>query len=137
MLERFTRKRVVTVDADATVLEVARAMESEHVGAVLVVEGGVPIGIVTDRDLALRVLARGNGPTACVREVMTREPVTIGVDALLDEALYAMRNSGVRRLPIVDSRGKLVGLVALDDLMVLLSAELSSGAQAVLDNRGP
>jgi CBS domain-containing protein len=112
-------------------------MLRHHVGAVVVVEGGRPVGILTDRDLALRLLAAGREAQTPVREVMSGDPVTARVDEQLDAVAVRMRHHGVRRLPIVDDDGALVGLVSLDDLYVLFAGELSATAQAVIENRGP
>jgi CBS domain-containing protein len=136
-LARFTRKKLVTLRPDATLREAADLMRREHVGAVVITEGRRPVGIVTDRDLALRAVAVGATADTAVAEVMSGDLVVARASEQLDEAFGRMRRSGVRRLPIVDGRGRLVGLVALDDLLVLLAAELSLGARTVLDNRGP
>jgi CBS domain-containing protein len=136
-LERFTRKEVVVVAPSASLLTVAELMRTRHVGAVVVAEERRPVGIITDRDLALRAVARGLDAETPVGDIMSREVLFAHVDDRLDDALTAMRSYGVRRLPIVDEDGTLRGLVALDDLLVLLAAELSSSAEIVLDNRGP
>jgi CBS domain-containing protein len=68
---------------------------------------------------------------------MSGELILARTDESLDDALFSMRRSGVRRLPIVGANGELVGMVTLDDIMVLLAGELSCGVDAVLDNRGP
>jgi CBS domain-containing protein len=136
-IERFTRKEVVTAEADETVSQVAEKMRREHVGAVVLTDVGRPIGIVTDRDLALRVLADGRPPETPVREVMSQDLVLAHCDDTVDQIVVRMRQAGVRRLPIVNRDGSLVGMVSLDDLYVLLSGELSTTAYAVLDNRGP
>jgi CBS domain-containing protein len=136
-LERFSRRELIAVAPDTAVDEVAQLMRARHVGAVLVAEDGRPVGIVTDRDLVVRLLADGWTPSAPVRAVMTRDLVLAHVDDAIDHAFFTMRRHGIRRLPIVDSGGTLVGLVALDDLLVLLGGEVSSLVETVLDNRGP
>jgi CBS domain-containing protein len=136
-LERFTRKRLVALGPGATLREAADLMRRTHVGAVVITRGRRPVGILTDRDLALRAVAAGATVDTPVSEVMSGDLVVARASETLDEAFGRMRRSGVRRLPIVDGRGRLVGLVALDDLLVLLAAELSLGARTVLDNRGP
>jgi CBS domain-containing protein len=136
-LERFTRRELIAVAPDAAVDEVARLMRARHVGAVLVVDDGRPVGIVTDRDLVVRLLADGGNPSAPVRAVMTRELVVAQIDDDIDHAFFTMRRYGIRRLPIVDGGGTIVGMVALDDLLVLLGGEVSSLVETVLDNRGP
>lgn len=133
MLTRFHRT-VVVADPDDTVERVAGQMRDGHVGSVVVVRAGRPIGIVTDRDLAMRVLAEGRDPRGTpVRDVMSRAPCTIADHRSIDSALHALRDAGVRRLPLVDAQGELVGIVTSDDLVKLLAEELGSLASG-LDN---
>jgi CBS domain-containing protein len=137
-LERFCRKRVVTARPFETVADVARRMRDEHVGAVVIVtDRGVASGIVTDRDLVVRVLAEGADSAGPIEDAVTGDPVTLGRDAKLDDVVRAMAEAGVRRIPIVDGDGVPVGLVSMDDVSVLLAGELSASAEAVQDNRGP
>jgi CBS domain-containing protein len=136
-LERFTRKQVVAIDATGPIWKTAELMRAHHVGAVVVTSSEIPVGIVTDRDLALRVVGAQVDPMRHVGSVMTTDLVTIDSGASVDEAFLAMRRAGVRRLPILGEDGTLVGIVSIDDLVVLLSGELSCTVEAVLDNRGP
>jgi CBS domain-containing protein len=136
-LERFTRKPAVSLPLQATLAEVAVVMRQRHVGAVVIIDQERPIGIVTDRDLALRAVAQALPADTQITAVMSPELTVARVESGLDEALFTMRKLGIRRLPIVDDGGKLLGMVTLDDILVLLSAELQCGAEAVLDNRGP
>jgi CBS domain-containing protein len=112
-------------------------MARYHVGAVVIVDLQRPIGIVTDRDLALRIVAAHRPGEVPIRDVMSTDLVVAHTDQQLDTIVFKMREHGVRRLPLVDGSGALAGLVSLDDLEVLLAGELSSVAHAVLDNRGP
>ena len=138
-LDRFCRKPLITAAVDDDVDAIARAMREEHVGAVVIVDAAAhPIGIVTDRDIVCRVVANGLSPRATrVRDVMTRDPQVVTTMDTIDAALFRMRQSGLRRLPIVDRAGRLAGLVSLDDLLVLFSAELGQAASAVRENSGP
>ena len=137
-LERFTRRELVTVTPDQTVVDVARLMASTHVGCVVVIDaGGRPVGILTDRDLVLRFLTEQAPPSRSAGDLMTADLVVAHVEDAIDYALFTMRQRGVRRLPIVGHDGTLVGLVALDDLLVLLGGEVSSLVDTVMDNRGP
>ena len=137
-LDRFCRKRVVTAHASEPVMDVACRMRDEHVGAVVIVStDGAPKGIVTDRDLVVRALAQGGDPAAAIETVMTPDPVTLARSERLDDVVACMREDGIRRIPIIDDQGALVGLVSLDDISVLLAGELSASVAAVQNNRGP
>lgn len=137
-LDRFCRKSIATVSPSQTVSDAAHKMRTQHVGSVVAAVDGRPVGILTDRDIVCRVLAEDRDPTNTpVQAVMTSSVAVVHNDDLIDEALLAMREKGVRRLPIVDGQGLLVGMVSLDDLMVLLSSEFNEAAHAVRSNKGP
>lgn len=126
-------KNVVTISPRATALEAARLMRDHQIGAVIVVsDDGRPIGMVTDRDMAVRVVAEGwpagNTP---VSEVMTPSPTLISEDTPLEEAIARMGDTGHRRLPIVDATGHPVGLLSLDDVMLLVGMELGNVARTL------
>lgn len=127
-------RAVVTCDRKMGAPALARAMREQHVGDVIVVdpcEGGVtPVGIVTDRDLVVQLIARGVDPTDyCAEDLMSGEVVTaVGSETVFD-AIWHMRRRGVRRLPVVDARNRLQGLVTLDDLTDALAQELSALAR--------
>jgi CBS domain-containing protein len=104
-----------TVEASATVEEAAQLMDKEDIGNVLVVENGEVQGIVTDRDIVVRVIAKGNGPDASVREACTTDVEALSPDDSIDDALKKMEQANVRRLPVVED-GKPVGIVALGDI---------------------
>ena len=137
-LERFCREPVVTVQPKQSVREAARLMRDRHVGAVLVVDGDRPIGIVTDRDIVMRAIIEGRDPnTTPVRDVMSGSLTVVGSDQKIDDAVVAIRTAGIRRLPIVNAAGKANGIVTLDDLVVLMAGELNLVAGAVQQNVGP
>lgn len=106
---------------------VARRMAERRVGTLIVLDDAKrPFGLLTDRDLVLRVLAAGENPvTTTVRDVMTREPKTITEDSPIESALALMRPGSFRRLPAVDRDGKLVGIVSLDDILAQLAEEFA------------
>ncbi len=112
-----TRKAPVTATAERTVEQVARLMDQESVGAVVITEGDRPIGIVTDRDLAVRALARGVAADARIDSVMSTDLVTMGATADLREALRIFESRTFRRLPLVDA-GRMVGILTVDDLLI-------------------
>ena len=137
-LERFCRKSVVTIPPSQTVQDAAVQMRDHHVGAIIVVENNRAVGILTDRDIALRAVAEGRDPkTTPVGEVMSRSLTVLRSDEKIDDAITSIRTAGVRRVPIVDEGGKPIGMVTLDDVVVLMAGELSVAAGAVRDNRGP
>jgi CBS domain-containing protein len=119
------RRDVDTASYEETALDVARCMRDRQVGTVIVVDDRRPVGIVTDRDLAVRVLAGGLDPQTRVSEVMTPSPTTIQEDATIVIALGYMRAGGFRRLPVVRGDGSLVGIVALDDVLGQMADELA------------
>ena len=129
-------REVVIVKRNETVLEAAKLMRQHHVGDVVVIEehDGVrfPVGIVTDRDLVVEIMAPELDPAAItVGDIMEQELVIVKESMGLFEAIQYMRSKTVRRLPVVDENGALLGILALDDLLELLSEELLAIARLV------
>jgi len=119
---------VASVSPGQTIIEAARMMRDEDVGSLPVTEDGRLVGIVTDRDIVIRVLADGGDPeTVSVREACSRETVSVEVDQELDEALGLMARHQVRRLPVVDADDRLVGIVAQADVAGLGTSEQVAG----------
>lgn len=111
---------VCTVISEAPILEAAQAMVSRDVGDVFVVMDRKPVGILTDRDLVVRVMAAGADPeTTLAWEVMTQPLVTVTDDAGVEGAVALMARHGIRRLPIVDEAGRLISVLTLDDILML------------------
>ncbi|MFJ8357938.1 CBS domain-containing protein [Streptomyces sp. NPDC093984] len=109
---------VVAVLPDASLVEAAQLMRAEDIGDVLVAEDGHVVGVLTDRDIALRAVADGADPlTVSARAVCTPDPVVVGPDDPVSTAVDLMRGHGVRRLPVVED-GRPVGVVSLGDLAV-------------------
>jgi CBS domain-containing protein len=106
-----------SIDADKPVAYAAQMMRDENVGLAPIVEGDKLIGTVTDRDIAVRVVAEGKDPNqTAVREIASTNLVTIDPQQDLDEALRLMAKHQVRRLPVVEEDGRLVGVVAQADV---------------------
>jgi CBS domain-containing protein len=127
------QRHVVTVRQHEELTTAARTMRERNVGCLVVVEpagamgGERPIGMLTDRDIVTKVIARHGDPrSASVDDAMTRQPVTVWASATIEDALRCMRNGGVRRVPIVDDRGRLVGILALDDIFEHLDGRSSN-----------
>lgn len=125
-LERFRRNRMIVLNRESMVYQAARAMEDNHIGAVLVSGPQGLAGIVTDRDLALAVLGGDLDPdNTTLSEIMSEGVVACDVSASLDDVARLMREHRVRRIPIVDD-GRLAGLITFDDLVVDGSIELET-----------
>ena len=106
-----------SVDPSTTVVEAARLMRDGDVGSLPVVEDGKVVGMVTDRDIAVRAVAEGKDPQGTkVGEIASKELVTVDPQQDLDEALRLMARHQVRRLPVVEEDGRLVGVVAQADV---------------------
>jgi CBS domain-containing protein len=120
-------REVDLAEPDELVQVAAQRMNSRNVGSLLVLsQDSVPIGLLTDRDLAIRVVGRGLDPmTTTVSEVMTKAPEAIHVDTTIEMAITRMRSGPFRRLPVVDDGGKLIGLISLDNILELLVEEFN------------
>lgn len=131
-------RNVVIVFRNDTVADACRLMRERHVGSVVVVDGDggkAPVGMLTDRDVAVAVVAPGLDPeTTLVAAVMRPGTVAVPETRGIGDAIALMRDQGVRRLPVVDQAGRLVGLLAADDLLDLLAGEISD--LAVMVSRG-
>ena len=135
-ISEICNREVIVVQCNDTILEAAKLMRQHHVGDVLVVEdrGGVrtPVGIVTDRDLVVEIMAPDlDQMVITVGDIMAPDLVTVKENTGVFEAIQYMRAKGVRRLPVVDDSGGLVGILTLDDLLELLAEELLALAKLV------
>lgn len=133
------RRSGVAIAPERTMGEAAEIMERSGVGALAVVDGDHLVGIVTDRDLVRRGLARGLAADVRVDALMSSPVVTIEADADLRAAYAIFRSNAVRRLVVTD-RGRFAGVVAIDDLLINLAADLSDlvrpvTAEAIIGHR--
>lgn len=128
---------VVSVPPETPVYDVAGIMAEQNVGSVVVVEDKKPVGIVTDRDITVRVTAAALDPKGIpVRAVMTADLLALPDSTGLYEALEAIRKKGVRRVPVTDEGGSLVGIITVDDVIRLLAVEMERIA-AVIKSGSP
>lgn len=140
VLELLT-KHVAVARRDEPLLTAIERMREEHVGALVVVDESddkrKPIGMLTDRDIVVGVLAKdaSHVRTLDVGDVMTGDPVTATADEDVRDVLRRMRSFDVRRVPVVDSAGALEGVLSLDDVLVGLSDELAEAASLVSRQR--
>jgi CBS domain-containing protein len=117
-----------TIDADESVAYAAKMMRDEDVGLAPIVEGERLVGTLTDRDIAVRVVAEGRDPEATkAREVASTDIVTVEPTQDLDEALRLMAQHQVRRIPVVENGGRLVGIVAQADVARRQSDDRKTG----------
>jgi CBS domain-containing protein len=131
-------KQVWTAAPTDSLGSVGRIMAEHHIGAVVVVEHRRPVGVVTDRDLALALAVGGATPQTPAVQVMTSPAETITVGDGVFQATQAMRERNMRRMAVVDDEGELIGIVTLDDLLRLLSRELSNLAEVITpEKRAP
>jgi signal-transduction protein with cAMP-binding, CBS, and nucleotidyltransferase domain len=128
-IERYQRE-VQVIGASASARDAARRMRDARVGSLVVIQDGRAAGIVTDRDLLTRVVARGLAAQAEVGRVMTSPLVFVSPRDSLDRVITVMVERGIRRLPVLCA-GRPTGIVALDDLVVASSGELSDLARGI------
>jgi len=134
---RVCTRIVVTAHPQETAQAAATRMAQYDVGTLIVVEANKPVGIITDRDLVLRVMAKNHNPQeVAVKAAMTDNPVCVSEHMALAEALVLMRGYRVRRLVVINDKKDLVGVLALDDLLLLLSEEQQAVAGLMRAARG-
>ena len=133
----FCKRDVVVTDRNATVMAAARLMRDNHVGAVVVGDAnGRPVGIVTDRDMVVEVLACGLDPeTILVEDIMLESLHTVSEREGVFTTIRLMREHGVRRLPVVNGTGELEGIISLDDLIALLATETEEISKLIARER--
>ena len=138
-LKDFATDAVAVVETETTALAAAKLMRKHHVGALVVVEGreeSRPVGIVTDRDLVLALMAEGLDPEVFTAgDIMSVELVVAGPEMDAMDAVQLMRSNRLRRLVIVDDAGRLVGIVTMEDLLELLTRELAALTAGVIGSR--
>jgi CBS domain-containing protein len=130
-ISQFCNRNVVTVSRDTPVVEAAGLMRQHHVGTVLVVdqagEDRRPVGIITDRDIVVEVVAAGVDPQQLkVGDLMVGQLQTIDEDAGYTETIREMSLRGIRRLPVVNKAGALVGIITADDILHHLASPLAA-----------
>jgi CBS domain-containing protein len=131
IVKTVCKHAAVTVTRRTDLVSAAKLMREKHVGFLVVVEPepletyGRPVGVLTDRDIVVSVVAREADPkTLTVGDVMSEGPATVDESESLTQALRIMRRLGVRRLPVVRSRGMLCGVLSVDDVLDVVAAEV-------------
>jgi CBS domain-containing protein len=124
-IESLLSRPVATLSAKATCAEVARSMRRQNIGSIVIEEDGTPIGIVTDRDLAMRLVADElEAGSVTVDRVMSAFPAFSNPHRDLRAAIDVMLEMGVRRLPAVNAKGQVVGILSLDDILIDLVGQM-------------
>ena len=139
---QICQRNVVTVSASEDLSTAARLMREKHIGYLIVVEpalqaGGLtPIGVLTDRDIVVEVVAQDADPRSLrVGDVMTPKPLVVLLEDSLPDALAQMQRIGVRRLPVVGAYGLLAGVLSLDDILKRMADDLHTATGAIIRER--
>jgi CBS domain-containing protein len=137
MLAEICVRPIVTIDGTTSVRDAARLMRQKKIGALVVTRNHRPSGIITDRDIAVAVVAEGlDAADVPVADVMQAKPAVIRGDKGILDAVALFAAKGVRRLPVVDNRGYAVGIITLDDILMLLGTEMGQVATALSRSLG-
>ncbi|MCU4975825.1 CBS domain-containing protein [Halobacteria archaeon AArc-m2/3/4] len=137
-IENLARSDVVTAATDESIHELAAAMQDEEIGSVVITDGDTPVGIATDRDLTMQVLAeRADPDEVSAEDVMSDDLQTIEHGAGFYEATELMSEHGIRRLPVTNTDGDLSGIITADDLNELLADEHQELARVIRSQRPP
>ena len=129
--------QLITATPDTPASELGQIMMEHTVGSVIIVENDEPVGIVTDRDLAIEIVTKRRDFDTEARTIMSEDPVTATADTGIKQLTEKMKRAGIRRLPIVDEAGKLTGIVTLDDLVVLLEGEMEDLTSVIKSEAPP
>lgn len=136
-IEDLARSDVVTAPSETSVTELASTMDEQNVGSIVITEGETPVGIVTDRDLTVRVLSEQANTDTPATDVMSEDLCTINSENGFYEAAQLMSEHGIRRLPVCNADDELTGIITADDLTELLADEQQQLAEIIRAQRPP
>jgi CBS domain-containing protein len=135
LVSEFMKKNVIAIDSSMTVLDAAKMMDDASIGAVVVLEKGIAVGIITERDLVRRVIAKGKPLSTNVKDVMSSPLIVVNPDDSVWEAAQLMKTRKIHRLPAI-KQNMLVGIVTTSDIVRLCSvgsdAELTKITEQIL-----
>lgn len=120
-------KNVKTVEPSATVVEASEVMKKHRIGGLVIVDAEKPVGIITERDIVYKIVVGKKSLDTKVEEIMSKDLRTISEDRDIDDAAKIMAAHLIRRLPVVDDDGKLVGIIAVKDIMKAKKVRPDSG----------
>jgi len=118
------RDETITASPQTSVAEVAKLMTEHGVGCVIITHMDSPVGIVTDRDIVIRVVAEGKSYNIPVEEIMTKDILVAHENDQIRDVVKIMREKAIRRIPVIDNNGNLSGIVTFDDIFVELADEI-------------
>ncbi|SFS10832.1 CBS domain-containing protein [Halomicrobium zhouii] len=130
-VEEVVEEDVVTAERDTPISEVVAKMAEEDVGSVVVVEDDQPVGVITDRSVALALENTPDIANKQAGDLVSGDLVTATTSMSVFDALQHLSDEGIRRLPIVDDSGDLQGIITLDDVLVLLGSELNKVGETI------
>ena len=111
------RRGVITLKANDSALEAAKKMKRANIGSIVILKDSKPVGIVTERDVAFKIVATGKNPKTKVGEIMSKPLKTVAKGAKIQDAATIMNRYRIRRLGVVDRSGKLIGIITETDLL--------------------
>ena len=129
----IARDRVITASPDTTIKSIVESMHEHDVGCIIIEQDDEPIGLITDRKIALQLKDIPDLSSHAVKEFMTTGLVTIREDHGIKEATKTLSEANIRRIPVVDRDDELVGILSIDDIAVLLADELSDLSEVVVE----
>ena len=136
-LENFCRKPVIKISLEKNVAQACRMMEENNIGCLIAEDNGKLCGIITDRDIALKVAGALRDPEKTwVKDIMTPDPIRISVNKDLHHLTSLMHAFHVRRVPIVNGHDTIVGIITLDDIIALIANEMSEIGKALSEGFG-
>ena len=124
-------REVIVIHKDETPLEAARLMRRLHVGDAIIVDSlGLkrkPLGIITDRDISLEIVAANIDPISiAILDIVRRPLITVNENDDINECIVCMKHNGIRRAPVIDDKGYLVGIVTADDILEIISEQMNN-----------
>ena len=116
-VEKIMNRHVITIDSGASVLEAAQLMADNHIGCVVATKNGSPAGILTERDVLVLVASETNVKKTKIESVMTHYLITTGPHRSIEKAIEIMVFNKIKKLPVVDEKGRLVGIITASDII--------------------
>ena len=132
-ITEYCTKHVITALGSQTVSDAAKQMQKKDVGSIVVLDTNKkPIGMVTDRDIVVKAVAKGKDlKSTLLKDIMSKHAVVLRQNQGIFETTKIMSEKGIRRIPVVDAKGKLAGIICLDDLIMMFGQEVSNIACAI------